>query len=245
MTRTPCSFSPAWSRRSRAARGGPRKSATWSSSCCRTAPRTSTARRSPWTAATPRTAARSRSWTPSPARTKNGQHEFRLVARSPRLAAPGLRDLRERGRVDDLVADPADTLDLQGDHVAGNQRRGDLLPRATPDLGEAAALTGARGQQVAGGDGRAPGGEADQLLEGERAVGQGVLAQQLAVDPGAHGEVEEAVGGLARLELVGGHQVRAQGVRAVLALEEPERHPALGALDVSRRPVVEDRVADD
>jgi len=52
------------------------------------------------------------------------------VARSPRLAAPGLRDLREWCRVDDLVADPADTLDLQGDDVAGNQRRGDVLPRA-------------------------------------------------------------------------------------------------------------------
>ena len=52
------------------------------------------------------------------------------MARSPRLAAPGLRGLRERCRVDDLVADPADTLDLQGDDVAGNQRRGDVLPRA-------------------------------------------------------------------------------------------------------------------
>ena len=38
---------------SRAARDGPRKSATWSSSCCRTERRTSTARRSRWTAAIP------------------------------------------------------------------------------------------------------------------------------------------------------------------------------------------------
>ena len=61
-----------------------------------------------------------------------------------------------------------------------------------------------------------------------------------------HLELEvEPVAAAVRLELVRGHDPRAERDRGVLPLRRPEPDLHLGELEVARRPVVEDRVADD
>src|SRR3954468_15918436 len=131
----------------------------------------------------------------------------------------------------DPIAQDADALDLELDDVPFRQPAAELETRAPsrrsrPDHLARAQRLGARrvGDHV-----------------GERVVHVGgrVLAPHLAVDPHAHPCV-------ARVELVGGHDARAEDVRAVpvLRLARPHADRALAPLHVAGGEVVPDRVAE-
>ena len=84
----------------------------------------------------------------------------------------------------------------------------------------------------------------DHVAERELRVGPRPAARLGPVDRGRHREV--VAGAAARVgQLIRGHQPRTDRAREVLALGRPEADDRLLALEIARRPVVEDRVAAD
>src|SRR3954451_1323153 len=131
----------------------------------------------------------------------------------------------------DAIAQDADALDLELDDVPFRQPAAELETRASG--------RGPRADQLARAQRLAARGVGDRVRERVVHVGRGVLAPHLAVDPHAHDRVRG-------VELVRGHDARAEDVRAVPVLRLARAHAdgALAALHVTRREVVPDRVAE-
>ena len=131
--------------------------------------------------------------------------------------------------------------------VARLQRRRRPLAAAPPQLGQAAPAAGRPGREQVAGAGRRSRARRRRSSAGTSSAcataGPGRSSSPLTDDPAV--EVEEAVGVVAVLDLVGGDDPRADRGGEVLALRGPEPDLHLARLEVARRPVVDDRVAED
>src|SRR6185312_2816807 len=148
-----------------------------------------------------------------------------------RRARERRHELRARGLADAVPQD-SDPLDLELDLVSWPK------PAPVAVLEDAARPDGARPEDVAGHEARALGRVGDELLEGPVDVAEVSARALLAVDPGGHLEAKVA-------ELVRSDQHRPERGREVLSLRRTEADGHLRALEVARRPVVQDREAGD
>ena len=134
------------------------------------------------------------------------------------------------------VARRAATTSSPGLEIAAERRLADLEQAARPDRPAA--------DEVARAQAGIRRGAGKHLAERELRIRPATAARLGPVDLGGHGQVIAGAGSRVG-ELVGRDQPRSEGAREVLALGRPEPDGGLVALQVARRPVVEDRVAAD
>ena len=160
-------------------------------------------------------------------------------------ADPGtLGERGRRGAGDDALARGADPLDLELDHVTGQQPAAEGVDVGEPQLFEqGAGRHRPRADDVAGLEDDPARDEGDKLGEGPVHAPGAAGADDLAVDAGLDGQIEHPP--LVEAQLVGRDEPRPQGQGAVLALALADAERALEHLVVAGRPVVVDREAGD
>src|SRR5438445_3660283 len=86
----------------------------------------------------------------------------------------------------DTVGEAAQPFHRKRHLVAGPERRRSALPEPAPELRQRTPAAGARAEDVPGAYPGVPGRIGDHLLEGPRAVGERVAADELAVEGDRH-----------------------------------------------------------